>query len=92
MSVVIKNLILDFEMVKRKKVVLSIEEKQKVCEMFGSKISKTDIILKDNSTLVQLREMAAKNVNLRDRQPKIDSFKAGVTNLFAITGHFVTSQ
>ena len=41
------------------KVVLSIEEKLKVCEMFRNKISKTDIILKYNSTLVRLREVAA---------------------------------
>ena len=33
MSVVKKNLILDFEMAKRKRIVLSIEEKLKVCEI-----------------------------------------------------------
>ena len=38
MSVVKKNLILDFEMAKRKRIVLSIEEKLKVCEMFRNKI------------------------------------------------------
>ena len=41
-----KNLILDFEMAKRKRIVLSIEEKLKVCEMFRNKIPKTDIMLK----------------------------------------------
>ena len=33
-------------MAKRKRVVLSIEEKLKVCEMFRNKIPKTDIMLK----------------------------------------------
>ena len=46
MSVVKKNLVLDFEMAKHKRVVLSIEEKLKVCEMFRNKILKTDITLK----------------------------------------------
>ena len=63
-------------MAKRKKVVLLIEEKLKVCEMFQNKISKTDIILKYNSTLVRLREMAAKNVNLRNN-PKLIHLKQG---------------
>ena len=69
-----KNLILDFEMTKCKKVVLSIEEKLKVCEIFRNKIPKADMMLKYSIGKSTVNDFIKKEESLKN-------FKMGKSEL-----------
>lgn len=65
-------------MAKRKRIVLSIEEKLKVCEMFRNKIPKTDIMLKYSIGKSTVNDIIKKEESLKNF--KMGKSELGISN------------